>query len=183
MPVARTYCLWGLCLLFLSLSVYGQKGKLISGTFDHVKFDHFAQQMESATDFRFFYNPSDLDSFYITLNVKDIAISNLLQQVFHNTAYQVAIDSLDNIYISKFRAIMTVLPYDYFNITGRESDSVLNKDLVLNETSNKGRAKVSMENRLFVIGTKTSDIISGKATVAGYVRDGKNGEPVMGASV
>lgn len=39
------------------------------------------------------------------------------------------------------------------------------------------------ENKLYEIGIKTNDIKAGKATLSGYVRDIKSGEPVTGASI
>ena len=180
-----------LCLMYIhffllgfAFKAFSQKAKLISCDYTSAKFEEFVQGIEAITDFHFYYNPADLDSFSVTIKAKDITITDLLKQVFQNTPYYFTIDPSDHIYITKHVIIQAALPGDFFNKGKITSDSTNDKEEQLaNEASNKEKVKTSVENKLFEIGTKTNNILKGKAILAGYVRDIKNGEHITGASI
>jgi hypothetical protein len=173
-----------LFLLGFAFKAFSQKAKLISCDYTSAKFEEFVQGIEATTDFHFYYNPVDLDSLSVTVKAKDITITDLLKQVFQNTPYYFAIDPSDHIYITKHVIIQSELPADFFNKQKIRTDSTNDKEeQLVNEPLSREKVKTSVENKLFEIGTKTNNILKGKAILTGYVRDSKNGEHITGASI
>ncbi|HEY0433427.1 MAG TPA: TonB-dependent receptor, partial [Chitinophagaceae bacterium] len=91
-----------------------------------------------------------------------------------------AIDSLNEVFISRYVAIEPSLTPDFFtgsvaatNNAGKEEGAPVISSL----------AAASLENRLFEIGSTAENINHSKATLAGYVREQKNGEAISGATV
>jgi hypothetical protein len=132
-------------------------------------------------DYHFFYEASELDSFSVNLQVKQVPFNELLRRLFLHSSFHFAIDSLHYVIVSK-HALPTGLEAGFFSRKNLENDTLSVTDLA-EETPGKEKIKSSAENRLYEIGIKTNTIGNGKATLAGYVRDVKNGEPIIGASV
>jgi hypothetical protein len=171
-----------LFLLFFSAQIFGQKRKTISGNFISVKFDVFVQEVEEKTSYKFYYDPSRLDSFLVNINANDLSISGLLQQVFQNSPHHFIIDSSDHIYITTLTALQTGLSADFFDHHKQNIDSSFKLTEPLAEAGTKEKIKTSIENKLFEIGTRSSSVKE-KVTLAGYIRDSKTGEPISGASL
>ncbi|HEX4852065.1 MAG TPA: carboxypeptidase-like regulatory domain-containing protein, partial [Puia sp.] len=65
------------------------------------------------------------------------------------------------------------------------ADTAQNVETVLFEepAGNKEKLQSSIENKLIVVGTRSNYPPGSKSTLAGYIRDSKNGEAIAGASV
>jgi len=87
--------------------------------------------------------------------------------------------------IRRFR-IETALPKDFFVRKKATNDSaatfVLNDNSEEEEKQNE-KVRSSLENKLFQVGDKSNTNRQGNATVAGYVRDMKTGEAIIGAAI
>ena len=173
-------------IFFYAPNAFTQNQKLISGNFERLAFEQFAVAIESQSGYHFYYDPSQLDSFYISINVKNKALKDILDTVFRETEFQYAIDQESNVYIAKKYKIATSLPQGFFDRRKTPNDSlnIAGADLVDYSEENKNeKIKSSLENKLFEIGIKTYTIRKGNSTIAGYVRDNKTGEPITGAAV
>ncbi|MFI5153307.1 MAG: TonB-dependent receptor domain-containing protein [Chitinophagales bacterium] len=177
----RLLIVFGLCVLFSR--VEGQDSAHITGDFQQLSFHEFVHQIESQCDYRFFYDSADLDSLVVNLRANHLLVNILLERVLHGSGFHYAIDSLHYVVISR-DIIRDKLASNFFKRTGTAADTLESEpDSLAELTENKGLLQSSIENKLFVIGFKANRSPNGKATLAGYVRDIKNGEPVIGASV
>ncbi|HEY4149134.1 MAG TPA: TonB-dependent receptor, partial [Chitinophagaceae bacterium] len=99
------------------------------------------------------------------------------------TLFHYAIDSTGRVFITHRFVINTRLPAGFFapsaTVAADSSKAMLPDE---EETPEQTKLKVSPENKLYEIGARGQHT-QGKATLAGYVRDAKSGEPIIGASV
>jgi hypothetical protein len=88
------------------------------------------------------------------------------------------------VFVSKGYRVQTSLPKNFFDPGKSGADSVSQVAFKAEEgATRKTNLKISPENKLFDIGSKNGKTAGARPAVAGYVRDIKNGEPVMGASI
>jgi hypothetical protein len=172
--------------LLLSSTVSAQEKNRISGDFDGLPFVQFVHEIESRTNFHFFYDLSQVDSLTVTLHVKEKPIQAVLDQALLNSGFHYAVDGDNQVFIVKRYEIQTRLPVSFFEHRANPTDSVLDFAKLLadnGEDKEKEKLKSSLENKLFDIGAKTNAIRQGNSTLAGYVRDAKSGEALIGAAV
>ena len=171
-------------LLLSSIQVFGQEKETITGTFQGYSFKQLTQEIESRTHFHFYYDPREVDSFSINLTANNTSITDLLSGIFRNTAFRFSVSSDGNVFISPRLSIQTTLPKNYFNSENAQTDTFDLPDLNENNSSSeKISSKIFIENKIFEIGSNRGKTASGKATIAGYVRDLKSGEPIVGATL
>ena len=77
--------------LFATMLACAQPAKRFTGTFSHLRFEVFAQQVEQVSTYRFYYDDKELDSFIVNINASNEALPQLLQQLFQNTILPVNI--------------------------------------------------------------------------------------------
>ncbi|MBK5280168.1 MAG: TonB-dependent receptor [Bacteroidia bacterium] len=155
-----------------------QEDKTLTGDFRDVKFIDFTNQIENKTKYEFFYNPASMDSLKINISVIRKTIPEILDELFQNTEIRYAIDENYSVYISIGRSIATDLPFGFFN-DGERLNVQKNND---QDYSPYEEVEKSKENKLYTIGLKTANSRA-TANIAGYVRNSKSGEPVIGATV
>jgi len=166
-------------------SVSAQDKKLISGDFQGMNFEQFAKSIESKTDFHFYYNISQFDSFTVNLSVNNKTLNAVLDEVFLHTDFHYSIDPENNVFVIRRYKIDTKLPQDFFSrkkIRNDSSGTFVLTDYSEEDAQNE-KLKSSLENKLYQIGIKTNTIRQGSATLAGYVRDMKTGEAIIGAAI
>src|SRR5579863_6788327 len=98
------------CSLFLFLSAQGQDQKRVTGNFEGYSFPRLAARLEAATGYHFYYDPADVDSLSIDMNVNRATVPQILDQLFQNTDFHYAVDSAGRIFITRRVAILTSLP-------------------------------------------------------------------------
>ncbi len=181
---SRNFVLLCCILTFLSITARSQDKKLITGNFSGFSFAQLVNEAEKQTGMRFYYNAAETDSLRINISANGITLSALLDQVLKNTGLQYAINPRGEVFISLRFAIQTDLPPGFFvrSIKNKDSASVPVIPLA-EENKPKEKLKNSVENKLFEIGIKGSDPNKTSSTIAGYIRDVKNGEAITGASV
>jgi hypothetical protein len=170
----------GLSLPFLSRAQ--DQGKKISGSFRGFTFPQLVDRLEPA-GFHFYFDPAELDSLVINITVDEATVPEVLEQVFRGTDFHFAVDSLGRVFVSKHFSIRTTLPSDLpdqdkVRGAGGRKAVIAGED----ELQEKPRLKSLEENKVFEIGDKTRTT-QGRATLAGYVRDDKTGEAIVGASL
>jgi hypothetical protein len=122
----------------------------------------------------------------VTFQIKEKPIQAVLDQALLNSGFHYAVDGDNQVFIVKRYEIQTRLPVSFFEHKANPTDSVLDFAKLLadnGEDKEKEKLKSSLENKLFDIGAKTNAIRQGNSTLAGYVRDAKSGEALIGAAV
>ncbi|MGZ8524991.1 MAG: TonB-dependent receptor [Chitinophagaceae bacterium] len=163
--------------------ISAQSSKRVSEDFRNTLFPEFVFKVEAITDCHFYFKSEELDTFKVNINAENFLLSELLTRVFANTTFHFAIDGENNVFINARFAIQTSLPKDFFNSAKAGIDSLDTDKEPFFEPSNEIRKLASRENKLYEIGIKQNAIKKERATIAGYVRDGKTGESFSGAMV
>ena len=172
------------CLGFTILinMAFGQSAadKPVSGNFTNVRFEQFARSVEAATSYRFYYNPTEVDSVIVNLQVDRQPLDRVLQQLLNGTLFTYAIDARKRVYITINRPIRTNLPIDFFDrgSGAGKDDSTMNAYL-----SESKKQIAAPETKVYEVGKRTNPIRPGRSTVAGYIRNRASGEPIVGAAV
>lgn len=168
------------------LSLHAQNKKTISGDFRGMNMEKFAEYVEARTDYHFYFKPSETDSIVLDLEIRDQTLESILDRALAHTDFHYAIDEDNNVFITEKYSIQPNLPADFFNVQRPTSDSsresAFSVDNYLDNQRNQ-KLRASLENKVFVIGPKTNTYRTGKGTVAGYVRDAKTGETIVGATI
>ena len=170
-----------LFLLGLCSKITAQEPGLVSGDFDSTSFENFVTHIESATSYHFYYDAAEMESFKVTLHFREQTLDSVLTRLFQNTTFNFAIDSVNEVFVTRHVKIQTIFPHDFFSVAGNFTDATKAKDIQPEQASQKLRS--SIENRLFEIGSIAANPNYNKATLAGYVRETKNGEVISGATV
>ncbi|MGF1636614.1 MAG: carboxypeptidase-like regulatory domain-containing protein [Cyclobacteriaceae bacterium] len=140
--------------------------------------------LENKTSYRVFYPPDWSDSL-IASTTKAMTTDQILNNIQKQTSLSYFVDEeYQTIVLSYGYQIRPNLPLDFFergviraeglDIAGIEIERKIEESAI---------EKPSIETTLIDIGRKTQVLGSGKATIAGYVKEEKTGEPVIGALV
>ncbi|WP_303309439.1 TonB-dependent receptor [Hymenobacter sp. BT730] len=165
---------------------YGQQptGGVVSGTYTRVPFAEFIRQLETQTSYHFYYDPAETDSLTITATLPAQPLAQALEQALQGTHLQFVLDAAEKrVFIVGSPAVLATLPDSFFQPPTAEQTA---KEPTANpaERSTGRVASVSTsELKLYEIGPAGGALASGKATVAGHVREQASGEPVIGATV
>ena len=169
--------------------LYGQKdtAALISISVKEASIEKFAGEIEKQSRFHFYYDGSRLDSITISISVSNQPKKNVLDLAFANTGIFYVIDNSRHIFLTKDHALNLLLPDGFF--TGGKTGK--NKPAAevavsgnFDDTDEvKPEQKAILENKLYEIGDKLIANPPRAITMAGYIRDAKTGEPVVGASI
>ncbi|MGZ3950085.1 MAG: TonB-dependent receptor [Flavisolibacter sp.] len=165
-------------LLLLSMQALGQNDTLSVNVLAE-PFPKFVERIETASSFHFYYSDRRLDSFPVTIRADHQPLATILTTVFEGSPFHFAIN-YPEVFIT-VKPIIASLPEGYFDRSRTylsPSDSMHRREEALQPTM---KSKSPVENKLFEIGSGTTT--KTKLTLAGYIRDERNGEPISGASV
>lgn len=177
------YCCCAFLVYGLSLQAQQPAGKRVSVELKDVRIDTFVTELEAQTGYRFYYDAAQFDSLRVTISVTNVSLQKLLDLVFANSAYRFAIlDNQKYVLLTKGVAIRTSLPDGFLTKTG---DTLQKDQAGLPDYGDKKKTRMdaSIENKLFEVGIQNNSAGTGALTLAGYVRNIKNGEPVVGAVI
>lgn len=175
-----------LCFFFfLTIGARAQEtaSTKITDEFNNVSLSDFFNRLEKKVPYKFYYNNRQSDSLIIQLQVKDLTLTQTLQEAFKGTDIKFAIDTLCKcIYITKKSVIVTELPAGL--IESDKTKTALDKSREVAEDYELGleRTVKATPGKLYEIGTRTA---RGKNVIilTGYVRNGRTGEPLPNVSV
>ncbi|HEY4109445.1 TonB-dependent receptor [Puia sp.] len=173
------------CLLLAGIAVRAQDpgSKPVTVHLTHASFADLLNDLEKQTSYRFYYDTTDLDSTKIDINVNNAPLDKVLEQAFAGTEISYSIDSHQHVFVTKGAAIRTDLPPGYFDKPGQKG-SLAAGDSVRDYLEDVGKQQVAtLENKLYLIGDKGNSNANRVANLAGYARDAKSGEPIVGASI
>jgi hypothetical protein len=181
MKKVHRFILVAFCLS--SFCAGAQDQKLISGNFTGYKFPRLVLDIESQTPYHIYYDSAETDSIEINLTANQLTLQQVFDIVFKNTNIHYALGTDNDVFVSKRYSIQTTLPKNFFDPGKAGTDSVVAASYADDAITPKTSLKISAENKLFDVGVKNGKSASGKPTVAGYIRDVKSGEPIMGATI
>ena len=186
------------CLVPSALSAQKNKDHLVSGDFIEMRCDSFLLALEQQTGLHFYYDTTQVDSLTITLSVKDQPLEKVLDSVFDRTNIYFAMDARGNVFFTKGYALDTRVPgllAVAADTSGGSHQVVRRKGHLstgsLEQSGSAGAAEgeatslqeTILQNKLLEVGDRSKRSAAGNATVVGYIRDAKTGEPIVGASV
>ncbi|RDV15707.1 TonB-dependent receptor [Pontibacter diazotrophicus] len=154
----------------------------ISGNFTSATFEEFAREVEAQTNYHFYFDATAVDSLSVTLQVKEQPLSDVLRQVFQNTDFQFAIDATQRVFITRGTQLSVSLPKNFFEPMESTAESAPQVAATRLQGEEKEIKKAGSELKLYEIGVKREGA-TGKANLAGHLRDSKTGEPIIGAAV
>jgi hypothetical protein len=177
------------CLLFGLKLIFAQQvdRKVISVDFQQATVAQFVNDLQSKTGFRFYYDPASFDSLRVTLQVTSKPLETILDMAFSNSDYHYAITNAQQVFLTRGREIKTQLAAGFFNaapgnaVTPNNNPS--NKVADFTVEQEKKVVEATTENKLYEIGIKTNEIKPGNVNLAGYIRNIKTGEALIGASI
>ncbi len=170
-------------LLFILLSAAGaangqEKAQQISVDFLNVSFDLFIGDLERQTGYTFFYDPERFDSLQVTMQARNQPLHSVLSALFKDTDFHFSIDPSNRVFITQKTPIITRLPSG-----SPDSASAITISYALPDNEETNRLISSEESKVHDIGAKTYRRTPGNATITGYIRNIKNGEPLIGAAI
>ena len=172
------------CLFVLLRVSYAQQGsiKLISVNFQQATITQVVNDIESKTNYHFYYDPSQFDSLKVTLQVTDKPLATILDLAFDKTDFHYAITSRQQVFLTRGRQIKVELAPGFNELTATTAP----KQAAVADYTDEADKKVpdaTTENKLYEIGVRTNTIKPGNSTISGYIRNIKSGEAVVGASI
>lgn len=170
-------------LVFLNLAQAqdGEK-KLISVNFQQAKIEQFVSDLESKTGYHFYYNQTQFDSLKVTVQATEKPLETILYMVFNKTDFHFAISG-QQVFLTKGHEIRTGLTAGFFNTQPTNTNAQQATIVDYTDEKEKKVVEATTENKLYEIGIRTNNIKPGMANLAGYVRNIKSGEGIIGASI
>ncbi len=169
---------------FLAIFIMPVKAQEISAAPNKVSqytFQQLVRDIESTTPYKFYYNEKLLDTLAVNTSNR-MEIHTLLDQVFAHTDFHYTIDKI-NIYIIKGQVLLPKIPFDFFDSSVSQPSAAVDKINTDYLGTEKQKASISNEEKLYAVGKRVAKITPGMATVAGHIRASNSGEAVIGASV
>jgi hypothetical protein len=182
----RFYLFW-VVLLGLLLGSYGswaqQHGPTISGDFNNLRFEQFAQRVEAQTPYRFYFDPAALDSVTVHVQANGQPLVAVLRQIFAHSALHFALDEATNrVFITPDYPLQTQLPTGFFDGT-TPLGTPASADVAQAPTRANQQAQVGIsEFKVYEIGPRQAAPAGGRANLTGTVRTA-TGEPAIGVAV
>ncbi len=171
-----------ICLIiatvFINLDTNAQQADSVrvSVEYNTVSLPSLINELEKQTGVHFYYNIKEIDTVSVSISVTDVKLVTALEKALSNTGLNYSV--YDNyVFLNRGQKIQTAL----FENRTHELQNTSAPTIVQGGPSQKMRT-ATLENKLYEIG-KASAGNKGQATIAGYVRDEKTGEPVTAASV
>ncbi|HRG10992.1 MAG TPA: carboxypeptidase-like regulatory domain-containing protein, partial [Cyclobacteriaceae bacterium] len=164
-------------LVFMCLVSEAQEtNQRITGEFTSLRFNEFVDAIERQSDYRFFFDVSRLDSLIVNLQVTRKPLNEILHEVLKGTDLTFSIDKNNYVYINARSPILTELPTHFFS-----------KDLNADETADVNNSRFAEAEKIktekvIIIGTRGTNTRA-TATLAGFIRNSKSGESLIGATI
>lgn len=179
------------CIIFLlallcnRIEAQTDQGPAVSGNFDSTLLKDLAAGLQKQSGYRFYYDPVLGDSLRITAAVSNEPLGTALNRILAPAGLKATLYR-HTVFLLKGLQLQTALPDNFFTPENKLLAAEPNKDSISSAylLAFKGsKNKPVEEDKLYVIGERAGRNPHGEVTLAGYVRNVSNGEPVQGASV
>jgi outer membrane receptor protein involved in Fe transport len=154
----------------------------IDADFRQANIEKFTSDLQLKTGYTFYYDPAVFDSLKVTMNVTGKPVETILDMAFSNTNFHYTIIK-QQVFLTKGRKLNPGLPKGFFD---NNPEDIEKQAAVVTSYADENEQKTpdaAIENKVYEIGAKTNNIKPGSATISGYLRDVKSGEPIIGASI
>lgn len=172
-----------LCFLIICFNIVKAQNdstQKINLKLSNVALSKIVASIEAEADVHFFYDSTQLGNHLYSIDVSNTPLHKILSEVFSPYSIFYIFDNDKNIFLSKEPLLNLSLPVGYF--TGQKTNpSVIGAGFV-NTEEIPSVQETTEDKKIYIIGDKA---LAGNATInlAGYIKDGKTGEPIAGASV
>jgi hypothetical protein len=153
----------------------------ISGDFRNLRFEDFARRVEAQTPYRFYFDPTKVAGITVQVQPTALPLEAVLTQILTQTGLRFAVDAASNrVFITPNYPLQTQLPSGLF--IDEPAGSMAPADVAAADAPADQPAQVgTSEFRVYEIGPRQAAPASGRATLTGVVRVGK--EPALGVAV
>ncbi|SHI35123.1 TonB-dependent Receptor Plug Domain [Hymenobacter daecheongensis DSM 21074] len=176
-------------LLFLLLLVFSfaanaqQSQQTVSGNFNQTPFEQFVRQLEAQTKLRFYFDPKAVDSLMITLQAQNQPVEDVLALALKNKPFRFVFDEENRVFITAGLLLEPTLPDYFFQPETPQSAAANTRADDAETASSTGRSRYVSPAEFKVYELGAAGTTTGKATLAGHIREAKSGEPVIGATI
>ncbi len=153
-------------------------GKLLDVNYQKASIDEVVTDLEAKTGNHFYYDPVLFDSLKVTVQASRQSLSNILELAFKSTDYHYAINGQE-ILLTKGKVIQTDLADGFFGSKPLPGKAAAVTQVF--DEKEKTTTEATIENKIYDVGLKSALTGKGTATIAGYVKEIKTGEPIAGA--
>jgi len=174
------------CLLFALGRAHAQTDRqpLVTVHLKDTSMVEILKELELQSGLRFYYDTADLDTTKLSIQADQQSLAKVLGDVFSGTDLSYFIDRQRHVFISKGEPVHEGLPVDFFERTVVSRDTARAGVPARDDLEEATKPQIAtLENKLYLIGDKSTASLPGVVNVAGFVRDAKTGEPVVGASI
>ncbi len=170
-------------MIFLTLGQLGaQDMPMISVEFKEVAADEAVSQLESQSGISLFYDPNDLDSLKVSGIFSELRLDETLHQMLADYDFQVLVHE-GQVFLIRENVVLTNLPLVNELLNSEEPESAIEKGLIFSQDYADQQASDNLEQIIIEIGQRSKMVSGGRSTLAGYVREKENGNPVANAVV
>lgn len=170
------------CFLLITVTAFSQaKLPKISFKADSVTTVQALNEIGQQSGYRIFYNEEDFDTVKFSVTIDALALDSALSTILSPRGIHFSFDNKD-VFVTKGRQINTGIPVALLETKNATDNNAFYEELSEQEIAANNKQKALLENKLFEIGVATKNN-PGQLTVAGYVKDLKTGEAVVGASI
>lgn len=172
------------CFIIAFLPARSQDSTRFTIEMSNKPFRELVKIIETGSSYHFFFDAGETDSLSLSFSATRATLPQVLDQVFQKTLFHYAIDGNKRVFITKKFSVTTVLPPGFFNPQKAGMENPVATEPGADELpKQKLKAVAVAENKVFEIGTRGGRDNKNTATLAGYVKDIKTGEAIIGASV
>ena len=169
--------------LFFAKGVLAQNNPLINVDLQQARIEQVVTDLENKTGYKFYYDAVVFDSLRVTLQLNQQPLTRVLDEAFKNTRFKYAITPQQEVLLTKDRVVETRLANGFFGVKDRPIQSTTATPTLPIDQKEEKITEATVENKTYEIGFKTNQIGTGSATMAGYIKDAKTGETIVGASI
>lgn len=163
-------------------SVYSQDTFNLSGEYANTSIKTLLLEIESKSDFQFFFQDSWLDSLTISATFQNASLKEVLKTALENTSLSYFIAKHKVILIDN--AVIIDQPKLLNAFKEVNSKNEVTKGLIFSrEYQDQSSDESDLENYVFEVGNRNEMQTSERSTLAGYVRNIETNEQVEGALV
>ncbi len=181
----RAYLLVLFVILWMTpVLVSAQDTPSLSGSYEDRYFIEVIQDIESKYPYRFYFEPG-LDSTKISLSFNNVSINTLAAELTNISGINFMVkDHLKVIATGEFQVKAELNAFLFQQSDTREEPVTEHKSVLANiRDITEEELDQRLENEIIEIGDPVRRFSGSNATIAGYIRERKTGEPVIGASV
>ncbi|MDH5381649.1 MAG: TonB-dependent receptor, partial [Cyclobacteriaceae bacterium] len=165
-------------LFIISFSAKGQVQETLTVDFQNEKFEIVISFLESHSSFTFFYKKDWVDTINISLKLSNASLIEVLNGIVQGTKLTFTIQEKNVYFVNDLKIIES--PQILSTIKPSQSLETLEKGLIFKKEYLNGKGVI---NKTFEIGSRNKFIVGGNSTVAGYIRNYSNGNPVEGVFI